>query len=127
MADHAGTWAGGQTYQNRAGRLIYVIARMHSGVRYAIKLDSTSERDALAELALFERDPAAYKAAHPSTRGVGAETARRVRQSAIDIEEARARALCIDNAHNAPIVRRPPSLVSGPEPRPPEQRPAASE
>ena len=62
MANWVGKWSGGQVYRNRtSGQLVYVIARMHKGIRYHLKLPSTSERDALAELALNEVHIASVK------------------------------------------------------------------
>jgi hypothetical protein len=47
-----GTWAGGRTYEFD-GRTVYVIEKMHHGRRYSTPLEAGSEREALAELALF--------------------------------------------------------------------------
>jgi cell division protein FtsN len=75
---------------------------MHVGVgvgaRYTIQLAVRSEKDALAELALFERSRATYKAEQPSTRGAAAAQQRMVREAAQDVAQARAEtsALCID-------------------------------
>jgi integrase len=47
---------------NARGREVFVIERrIGSGARKKITLDVRTERDALAELALFERDPLAYR------------------------------------------------------------------
>lgn len=54
-------WAGGLVRLSR-GREVFVIERrIGSGARKKITLDVRTERDALAELALFERDPANYR------------------------------------------------------------------
>ena len=68
MAAHwTGKWPGGRTYE-RDGRTVFVVERMRHGRRYTIPLDVGSERQALAELALFERDPEGF-----ATRGEAAE------------------------------------------------------
>ncbi|MBS2028772.1 MAG: site-specific integrase [Deltaproteobacteria bacterium] len=61
MGKFIGTWAGGRIRQGRRGQPSYVIERMHGGDRRPITLKVASEREALAELALFERDPAGYR------------------------------------------------------------------
>src|SRR5262245_23634403 len=61
-----GEWEGGRVREAH-GRRLWVIERQVSGIRYALTLDVDSERAALAELALFERDPAGYR-----TRGQSA-------------------------------------------------------
>ncbi|MCY1077403.1 site-specific integrase [Archangium lansingense] len=54
-------WAGGLVRLSR-GREVFVLERrIGSGARKKITLDVRTERDALAELALFERDPLAYR------------------------------------------------------------------
>jgi integrase len=55
----SGTWAGGRKYVSN-GRTVFVIERMRLGRRYTQRLDAGSEPEALAELALFERDPDGY-------------------------------------------------------------------
>lgn len=55
-----GEWQGGRVREAH-GRRLWVIERQLAGVRYAVTLDVHSERDALAELALFERDPNGYR------------------------------------------------------------------
>lgn len=54
-----GKWVGGRSYQAN-GQTIYVIEKMRHGRRYTIPLEAGNERQALAELALFDRDPEAY-------------------------------------------------------------------
>lgn len=54
-----GKWAGGRTYVAN-GSTVFVIEKMRHGRRYTTPLDVSSQREALAELALFERDPEAY-------------------------------------------------------------------
>jgi integrase len=62
MPKWTGSWAGGRTYQNKEGETVYQLERSVSGVRYSIKLEVGNERAALAELALFDRDPVGYRA-----------------------------------------------------------------
>ena len=52
-----GTWAGGRTYQTKDGQKRWLIRRMVDGHRLQIALDCETERQALAQLALFEQDP----------------------------------------------------------------------
>jgi len=52
-------WQGGRTY-GEDGRTVYVVEKMRHGRRYTTPLDVGSEREALAELARFERDPEGY-------------------------------------------------------------------
>ena len=61
-----GKWAGGRT-REIDGRASWVIERMKGGRRYNITLEVHSETDAMAELALFERNPEAYLAARASS------------------------------------------------------------
>ncbi|RKH08466.1 site-specific integrase [Corallococcus sp. CA047B] len=61
MPNWTGTWAGGRTYQTKDGQKVWVIRKMVNGHRHQIALDSETERQALAQLALFEQDPASYK------------------------------------------------------------------
>ncbi|MFP2960581.1 hypothetical protein ACLEPN_22855 [Myxococcus sp. 1LA] len=49
-----GTWAGGRTYQTKDGQKRWLIRRMVDGHRLQIALDCETERQALAQLALFE-------------------------------------------------------------------------
>ena len=55
----AGFWAGGRVYE-LDGRTVYVIEKMRHGRRYTTPLEVANEREALAELALFDRDPEVY-------------------------------------------------------------------
>jgi integrase len=57
--DWNGKWAGGRTYVAN-GKTVFVIEKMRHGRRYTTPLVVGDEREALAELALFERDPEAY-------------------------------------------------------------------
>lgn len=57
----AGTWAGGRVLKAKDGRTSWVIRRSVKGTSFTITLDARTEREALAELALFERDPFAYR------------------------------------------------------------------
>ncbi|WP_223744989.1 site-specific integrase [Corallococcus sp. AS-1-12] len=59
-AKWVGKWDGGRV-REVDGRRVWVIERRIAGVRRVLTLSVASEREALAELALFERDPLAYK------------------------------------------------------------------
>ncbi len=61
MPNWTGTWAGGRTYQTKDGHTVWVIRKMVNRHRYQITLGCETQRQALAQLALFEQDPAAYK------------------------------------------------------------------
>lgn len=76
MSTWTGVWAGGRT-REKNGETVWVIDTMRRGVRYSIPLKVQAEplgtdpegtliapQAVMAELALFERDPAAYKEAH---------------------------------------------------------------
>jgi len=56
-----GKWAGGRIRIRRNGNRVWVIERMVDGHPYTKSLDVSNEQEALAELALFERDPGAYQ------------------------------------------------------------------
>jgi hypothetical protein len=45
---------------DRHGNTRWPLERMHHGARYSKRLAARNESDALAELALFDRDPDAY-------------------------------------------------------------------
>ncbi len=49
-----GKWVGGRSYE-ADGQTVYVIERMQHGRRYTIPIEAGNERQALAELALFDR------------------------------------------------------------------------
>ncbi|MCP3137535.1 site-specific integrase [Pyxidicoccus xibeiensis] len=67
-------WPGGFVRLSR-GREVFVIERRAgSGKRYKIALDVRTEREALAELALFERDPAGYQTRKQQRRERAADT-----------------------------------------------------
>src|SRR5262245_38400715 len=74
-----GRWAGGRIKEAR-GRRLWVIERQVQGVRRAVVLGVNSERDALAELARFERDPTDFRtrrqdaAADPGEVRIDSET-----------------------------------------------------
>ncbi len=53
-------WQGGRV-RTKHGKPVWLIERMVNGRRYHIQLDVRSDAAALAELALFERDPVAYQ------------------------------------------------------------------
>ena len=55
-----GRWQGGRTYLTDDGRTVFVVEKMRHGRRYTTPLDVGSEREALAEFALFVRDPERY-------------------------------------------------------------------
>jgi hypothetical protein len=61
MPNWTGSWAGGRTYQTKDNRTVWVIRKMVKGHRYQIVLDCETERQALAQLALFDQDPSSYK------------------------------------------------------------------
>jgi integrase len=60
MPQWTGRWAGGRTWLDRHGNTRWQLERMHNGARYSKRLSARNESDALAELALFDRDPDAY-------------------------------------------------------------------
>src|SRR6185295_2658596 len=55
-----GKWAGGRIREVQ-GRQIWCIQRRYGGRRYDFALEAKSETEALAELALFDRNPLAYR------------------------------------------------------------------
>jgi len=59
-----GSWVGGRTRVvrgiNGRRKTVWVLERMMSGARYVKSLEARNEREALAELLLFERDPQSY-------------------------------------------------------------------
>lgn len=59
MAKWIGKWDGGRIAASPDGD-VYYIERMRSGVRYGLSLGACTPKHAVGELALFERDPAAY-------------------------------------------------------------------
>lgn len=67
--DWTGRWAGGRTATDRHGRTVWLIERQVDRVRHRLRLRVESEGAALAELALFDRDPAAYLAKDDEDRG----------------------------------------------------------
>jgi integrase len=56
-------WAGGLIREGRDGREVFVIEAMRQSQRYLISLGALTEKQALAELALFDRDPEGYRTA----------------------------------------------------------------
>lgn len=60
MPAWAGKWNGGRYYLDDAGRRVFFIESKRPGVPRAIKLATHDEDHALAELALFLRDPIAF-------------------------------------------------------------------
>jgi len=61
MPKWTGKWTGGRTYQTKDGRAVWVLEKRVEHRQYTITLDVRSEKEAEAELALFWRDPEAYK------------------------------------------------------------------
>ncbi len=62
MPRWTGRWDGGRTYVNKQGDTVWVLEKQVHGRLYTTRLSAGNEKDALAELALFRRDPAAYVA-----------------------------------------------------------------
>jgi len=61
MGSHwTGKWAGGRIREVH-GRQVWCIQRRYGGRRYDFALEAKSELEVLAELALFERNPPAYR------------------------------------------------------------------
>ncbi|MGQ0508015.1 MAG: tyrosine-type recombinase/integrase [Myxococcaceae bacterium] len=58
-----GMWAGGRTRPGRDGKTVWVLERMINAKRYSRTLEARNEKEAMAELALFERDPIGYATA----------------------------------------------------------------
>ncbi len=58
-----GTWQGGRTRWGKDGRTVWVVEKMVKRVSYRFTLEVETEAQALAELALFLRDPEAYRTA----------------------------------------------------------------
>lgn len=73
MPQWNGQWPGGRTYRDRHGNTRWQLERMHNGIRYSRRLDARNESEALAELALFERDPDAYLTKAEAARKAAAE------------------------------------------------------
>jgi integrase len=69
-------WDGGRVKVDRLGRKTWRIERMVGGERFHIPLEVDSEPGALAELALFERDPAAYRTKAEAREAEAEEAAR---------------------------------------------------
>ncbi len=76
MPRWTGRWDGGRTYVNKQGDTVWVLEKQVHRRLYTTRLSAGNEKDALAELALFRRDPAAYvaraqeaKAAEETTPG----------------------------------------------------------
>lgn len=67
--DWNGRWAGGRTATDRHGRTVWLLERQVDRVRHRLRLRVDSEPAALAELALFDRDPAAYLKRDDEDRG----------------------------------------------------------
>jgi hypothetical protein len=69
-------WKGGRIRIGKDGEPVYVIERMHAGTRYTKSLEAGNETQALAELALFDRDPAGYVTATQAKAQLEARTVR---------------------------------------------------
>ncbi|HYO68860.1 MAG TPA: hypothetical protein VEU33_22535 [Archangium sp.] len=76
MPRWTGRWDGGRTYVNKQGDTVWILEKQVHGRLYTTRLAVGNEKDALAELALFRRDPAACvaraqeaKAAEETTPG----------------------------------------------------------
>jgi hypothetical protein len=50
-------WEGGRVFKGRE-RESFLLERQHGGARYTITLPARNEKEALAQLALFEQGPA---------------------------------------------------------------------
>jgi hypothetical protein len=74
-----GRWSGGR-YRDVGEVRHFFIEKMVGGVRYAVKLDVHSEVDALAELALFMRDPVSYRTRSQQAEDEGASVVRITQQ-----------------------------------------------
>lgn len=68
MGTYTGKWQGGRVRRGQNDEPVWVIEAMRRQVRYSISLDASSEKEALAELALFERGPVAYQLAYDAAR-----------------------------------------------------------
>ncbi|WP_235686053.1 site-specific integrase [Corallococcus silvisoli] len=80
-ANWVGKWEGGRVKEVR-GRRVWVIERRVNGAVRAIALDAATDKDALAELVLFERDPAAYRTRKQAARSA-VEAAERAAAEAV--------------------------------------------
>jgi integrase len=78
MGDYSGKWLGGRVRSTRDGDR-YVLERQIDGKRVRVTLKSTSLKQALAELALFNREPRVYMA--------GVEAQARAGSLAVTIDE----------------------------------------
>ena len=70
MPTWIGTWDGGRIAESVDGP-VYHLERMRGGVRYSLSLGVITPKQALAELALFERDPGAYVTAKEAQQEPG--------------------------------------------------------
>lgn len=77
MPQWNGQWPGGRTYLDRNGNTRWQLERMHNGTRYSRRLEARNETEALAELALFDRDPDAYLTKSQAARKVADEAVTR--------------------------------------------------
>lgn len=76
MPRWTGRWDGGRTYVNKQGDTVWVLEKQVHGRLYTTRLSVGNEKDALAELALFKRDPDAYLAQAQASRPVGEDTSK---------------------------------------------------
>jgi hypothetical protein len=63
MPKWSGKWLGGRTYTANDDSTRWIIRKTVAGTAYNVTLDVRSEAEALAELAAFRRNPAAYRTA----------------------------------------------------------------
>lgn len=60
MAEWCGKWPGGRLFKQKNGGIGWFLDRSFNGKRYGMKLNVSSEDEAMAEWALWKRDPLAY-------------------------------------------------------------------
>nr|CAF05637.1 hypothetical protein [Archangium disciforme] len=90
MTKWSGKWIGGRTYTATDGSTRWIIRKTVAGVAYNVTLDVRSEAEALAELAAFRRNPAAYRTASQE-RQDEAQQAQEDAAQAVFLDEDRAR------------------------------------
>ncbi|RKH20143.1 hypothetical protein D7X74_04920 [Corallococcus sp. CA047B] len=83
-------WSGGRTYTATDGSARWIIRKTVAGVAHNVTLDVRSEAEALAELAAFRRNPAAYRTASQE-RQDEAQQAQEDAAQAVFLDEDRAR------------------------------------
>jgi len=81
-------WAGGRIQLTGDGRKRWMLVRQIAGKRWYLTLNVTSEQGALAELALFNRDPGAYIEARQHAKArMGRLGSEEVRPQSAHLEE----------------------------------------